>query len=91
MIASVRGQVLSRLPGAVVIEAGGVGYRLAVSSETLRQVPAAGREGRLLAHLVLRDDGIHLYGFAAEAERELFLLLIGGQGVGPKVALAVLS
>ena len=91
MIASVRGRVLSRLPGAVVIEAGGVGYRLAVSSETLRQVPAAGREGRLLAHLVLRDDGIHLYGFAAEAERELFLLLIGVQGVGPKVALAVLS
>jgi Holliday junction DNA helicase RuvA len=91
VIASVRGRVLSRLPGAVVIEAGGVGYRLAVSSETLRQVPAAGREGRLLAHLLLRDDGIHLYGFAAEAERELFLLLIGVQGVGPKVALAVLS
>jgi Holliday junction DNA helicase RuvA len=91
VIASVRGRVLSRLPGAVVIEAGGVGYRLAVSAETLRQVPAAGREGRLLAHLVLRDDGIHLYGFAAEAERELFLLLIGVQGVGPKVALAVLS
>jgi Holliday junction DNA helicase RuvA len=91
VIASVRGRVLSRLPGAVVIEAGGVGYRLAVSAETLRQVPAAGREGRLLAHLVLRDDGINLYGFAAEAERELFLLLIGVQGVGPKVALAVLS
>jgi holliday junction DNA helicase RuvA len=91
VIASVRGQVLSRLGSAVVIEAGGVGYRLAVSAETMRQVPAAGREGRLLAHLVLRDDGIHLYGFAAEAERELFLLLIGVQGVGPKVALAVLS
>jgi holliday junction DNA helicase RuvA len=91
VIASVRGRVLSRLPGAVVIEAGGVGYRLAVSAETLRQVPAAGREGRLLSHLVLRDDGINLYGFAAEAERELFLLLIGVQGVGPKVALAVLS
>jgi holliday junction DNA helicase RuvA len=74
-----------------VIEAAGVGYRLAVSSETLRQVPAVGREARLLAHLVLRDDGMHLYGFAAEAERELFLLLIGVQGVGPKVALAVLS
>jgi holliday junction DNA helicase RuvA len=91
VIASVRGRVLSRLPGAVVIEAGGIGYRLACSAETLRQVPAAGAEGRLLAHLVLRDDGIHLYGFAAEAERELFLLLIGVQGVGPKVALAVLS
>jgi Holliday junction DNA helicase RuvA len=91
VIASVRGEVRTRLPGGVVIEAAGVGYRLAVSSETLRQVPAVGREGRLLAHLVLRDDGIHLYGFAAEAERELFLLLIGVQGVGPKVALAVLS
>jgi holliday junction DNA helicase RuvA len=91
VIASVRGEVLSRAPGGVVIEAAGVGYRLAVSAETLRQVPAVGREARLLAHLVLRDDGIHLYGFASEAERELFLLLIGVQGVGPKVALAVLS
>jgi holliday junction DNA helicase RuvA len=91
VIASVRGEVRTRLPGGVVIEAAGVGYRLAVSSETLRQVPAVGHEARLLAHLVLRDDGMHLYGFAAEAERELFLLLIGVQGVGPKVALAVLS
>ena len=91
MIASVRGEVRTRLPGSVVIEAAGVGYRLAVSAETLREVPAVGREGRLLAHLVLRDDGIHLYGFASESERELFLLLIGVQGVGPKVALAVLS
>jgi holliday junction DNA helicase RuvA len=91
MIASVHGEVRTRLPGGVVIEAAGVGYRLAVSAETLRQVPAVGREARLLAHLVLRDDGMHLYGFASEAERELFLLLIGVQGVGPKVALAVLS
>jgi Holliday junction DNA helicase RuvA len=91
VIASVRGEVRTRLPGSVVIEAAGVGYRLAVSAETLREVPAVGREGRLLAHLVLRDDGIHLYGFASESERELFLLLIGVQGVGPKVALAVLS
>jgi len=44
-----------------------------------------------LAHLVLRDDGMHLYGFSTEAEHELFLMLIGVQGVGPKVALAVLS
>jgi Holliday junction DNA helicase RuvA len=91
VIASVRGEVLSRAPSGVVIEGAGVGYRLAVSAETLRQVPAVGREARLLAHLVLRDDGIHLYGFASEAERELFLLLIGVQSVGPKVALAVLS
>ncbi|HYN90567.1 MAG TPA: Holliday junction branch migration protein RuvA [Thermoleophilaceae bacterium] len=91
MIASVRGQVLSRLPGDVVIEAAGVGYRLAVSSGTLSAVPSVGREATLFSHLVLRDDGMHLYGFSSEAERELFLMLIGVQGVGPKVALAVLS
>jgi holliday junction DNA helicase RuvA len=91
MIASVRGPVLSRLPGEVVIEAGGVGYRLAVSSQTLRSVPNEGHEGTLLAHLVLRDDAIHLFGFGSTEERELFLMLIAVQGVGPKVAMAVLS
>ncbi len=91
MIASVRGEILARRPGEVVIEAAGVGYRLAVSAETLRGVPAKGREGRLFAHLVMRDDGIHLFGFSSDSERELFLLLIGVAGVGPKVALAVLS
>ena len=91
MIASVRGEVRTRLPGEVVVEAAGIGYRLAVSAETLRRVPDVGAEVRLLSHLVLRDDGMHLYGFASESERELFLMLIGVQGVGPKVALAVLS
>ena len=91
MIALVRGQIVSRLPGEVVIEAGGVGYRLAVSAGTLDALPPAGQEGRLLTHLVMRDDAIHLYGFSTEAERGLFLMLIGVQGVGPKVALAVLS
>lgn len=91
MIALVRGEVVVRRPGEVVVDAGGVGYRLAVSSETLREVPAVGREARLHTHLVMRDDGIHLYGFSTEPERELFLMLVGVQGVGPKVALAVLS
>ena len=91
MIASVRGPVLSRLPGEVVVESGGVGYRLAVSAGTLHSVPEVGSEARLHAHLVLRDDAIQLFGFATEDERELFLMLVGVQGVGPKVALAVLS
>jgi Holliday junction DNA helicase RuvA len=91
MIASVRGTVLVRRPGQVVVEAAGVGYRMAVSAETLRDVPAAGSQAVLHSHLVLRDDGIQLFGFSSEAERELFLMLIGVQGVGPKVALAVLS
>ena len=91
MIALVRGRIISRLPGEAVVEAAGVGYRLSISSETLSALPGAGEEATLLAHLILRDDGMHLYGFATEAERELFLMLIGVQGVGPKVALAVLS
>ena len=91
MIALVRGTVAVRRADHVVIEAGGVGYRLAVSAETLRRVPALGATIALHAHLVVRDDALALYGFATEEERDLFLLLIGVQSVGPKVALAVLS
>jgi Holliday junction DNA helicase RuvA len=91
VIALIRGEVIVRLPGEVVIEAAGVGYRMAVSSETLSRVPGAGEQARLFTHLVMRDDGMHLFGFASESERELFLMLIGVQSVGPKVALAVLS
>jgi Holliday junction DNA helicase RuvA len=91
MIASVRGEVTVRRADHVVVECAGVGYRLAVSAHTMRSVPAAGDETLLHTHLVLRDDGMHLFGFASEEERELFLMLVGVQGVGPKVALAVLS
>ena len=91
MIALVRGTVAVRRADHVVIESAGVGYRLAVSAETLRRVPALGATVMLHAHLVVRDDALALYGFATEDERDLFLLLIGVQSVGPKVALAVLS
>jgi Holliday junction DNA helicase RuvA len=91
MIASVRGAVTARKPDHVVVECAGVGYRVAVSSNTLRSVPAVGKEAALHTHLVLRDDAMHLFGFGSEEERELFLMLIGVQGIGPKVALAVLS
>jgi holliday junction DNA helicase RuvA len=92
VIALVAGEVAVRRPGHVVVEtAGGVGYRLAVSAETLRNVPAVGRPVSLHAHLIVRDDALALYGFATEEERDLFLLLLGVQSVGPKVALAVLG
>jgi Holliday junction DNA helicase RuvA len=92
VIALVAGEVAVRRPDHVVVEtAGGVGYRLAVSTETLRHVPGVGRPVSLHTHLVVRDDALLLYGFATEEERDLFLLLIGVQSVGPKVALAVLS
>jgi holliday junction DNA helicase RuvA len=92
VIALVAGEVAVRRPDHVVVEtAGGVGYRLAVSAETLRHVPAVGRPVTLHAHLVVRDDALALFGFASEEERDLFLLLLGVQSVGPKVALAVLG
>jgi Holliday junction DNA helicase RuvA len=91
MIALVSGNVALRRADHVVVDCGGVGYRLAVSAETLRHVPVVGREVLLHAHLVVRDDALALYGFATEEERELFLMLLGVQAVGPKVALAVLS
>jgi holliday junction DNA helicase RuvA len=91
VIALVRGEVAVRRPDHVVVDCGGVGYRLAVSAETLRHVPAAGKPVALHSHLVVRDDQLALYGFATEEERDLFLMLLGVQAVGPKVALAVLS
>jgi holliday junction DNA helicase RuvA len=91
MIASVSGEVLVRRPDYVVVEANGVGYRLAVSAETLKAVPARGKEATLHAHLVARDDAIQLYGFASEEERDLFLHLTSVSGIGPKVAVAILS
>jgi len=91
MIALVRGEVAIRRPDHVVVLCGGVGYRLAVSNETLRHVPAAGADVSLHAHLVVRDDALTLYGFASEQERDLFLMLLSVQAVGPKVALAILS
>jgi Holliday junction DNA helicase RuvA len=68
-----------------------VGYRLMVSAETLKSVPATGREGFLHAELIARDDSLALYGFASEEERDLFRQLISVSGVGPKVAIAVLG
>jgi Holliday junction DNA helicase RuvA len=91
MIALISGTVAVRRADHVVVDCGGVGYRLAVSAQTLRRVGAVGSQVRLHAHTMLREDQITLYGFASEQERELFVMLLGVQSVGPKVALAVLS
>jgi Holliday junction DNA helicase RuvA len=91
MIALISGRVAVRRPDHVIVDCGGVGYRLAVSAETLRHVPATGNEVSLHTHLVVRDDALALYGFASETERDLFLMLLAVQTVGPKMAIAVLS
>jgi holliday junction DNA helicase RuvA len=91
MIALLEGTVAVRRADHVVVSCHGVGYRLAVSAETLRHVPRVGTATTIFTHLIVRDDALLLYGFATEEERDLFLLLIGVQSVGPKMALAVLS
>lgn len=82
---------MTRRPDHVVLMCGGVGYRASVSSETLRHVPAVGQQSTLFTHLIVRDDALSLYGFHCEAERDLFLMLLSVQAIGPKVALAILS
>ena len=91
MIALLRGEVAVRRADHVVVLCDSVGYRAAVSAETLRHVPPVGEQVTLHAHLIVRDDALALYGFHAEQERDLFLMLLSVQAVGPKVALAVLS
>jgi holliday junction DNA helicase RuvA len=91
VIALLRGEVAVRRSDHVVILCGGIGHRAAVSAETLRHVPAVGGETTLHTHLIVRDDALSLYGFHSESERDLFLMLLSVQAVGPKVALAVLS
>jgi holliday junction DNA helicase RuvA len=91
MIALLRGEVAVRRADHVVIVCGGVGHRAAVSSETLHHIPAVGGENTPHTHLIVRDDALSLYGFYSEPERDLFLMLLSVQSVGPKVALAVLS
>lgn len=91
MIASISGEVIHKSLDHVVIEAAGVGYLMNVSGFTLDEVPQVGGQARLFTELVVREDAMQLYGFATAEERELFTQLTSVSGVGPKVALAVLS
>ncbi|WP_249009579.1 Holliday junction branch migration protein RuvA [Conexibacter sp. DBS9H8] len=91
MIALLAGTVAVRRPDHVIVSCQGVGYRLAVSAQTLGHVPAAGQPVTLHCHLIVREDALTLYGFAGEEERDLFLLLLGVPSVGPKVAIDILS
>jgi Holliday junction DNA helicase RuvA len=91
MIGSVRGRITLKAPPQLMVEVGGIGYELEAPMSTFLELPALGQEVQLLTHLVVREDAHVLYGFATEAERRLFRSLIKVQGVGPKIAMAVLS
>ena len=91
MIAYVRGVLVEKEPTRAVVEAAGLGYELLVPLSTYDRLPKTGEEVRLLAFHCVREDDETLFGFATPAEREFFAKLTGVSGVGPKLALAVLS
>jgi holliday junction DNA helicase RuvA len=91
MIGSVRGRIASKTPPQLMVDVGGLGYELEAPMSTFFHLPAVGEEVSLLTHLVVREDAHVLYAFGTEAERRLFRSLIKVSGVGPKIALALLS
>lgn len=86
-----KGAVVSKDGYGIVLEVGGIGYRLSMSSKALASVPAAPAEAMVWTHMQVKDDGISLYGFSSPEERDLFTQLIGVSGIGPKMAVAALS
>ena len=91
MIASLQGILQSVADGEIVVDIGGVGLRIHVPDSVLEKLPQVGRNVFLHTHLVVREDMLALYGFGDPEEREIFTLLLGVSGVGPRLALAVIS
>lgn len=91
MIAFVRGKLVSVLSDSIIVDVNGLGYRLQVPGSLFSRLPSPGAEVQLHTHLVVREDGMYLYGFRDEDELNCFRLLLNVSGVGPKGALAVLS
>lgn len=91
MIAYVRGKLISAALDQVIVDVGGLGYRVYIPASNLGQLPEAGDEVLLHTHFQVREDAQLLYGFVDRLDLEAFQLLLGVSGIGPKVALAVLS
>jgi Holliday junction DNA helicase RuvA len=91
MIGLIHGRIASKSPPQLLVEAAGVGYEIEAPMSTFFLLPPVGEDVRLLTHLVVREDAHLLYGFATEEERRLFRNLLKVSGVGPKIALALLS
>lgn len=91
MIGSIRGQLLEKNPPQILVETNGVGYEIDVPMSTLYNLPDIGAEVFLYTHYVVREDAELLFGFSTKAERSLFRLLIRISGIGPKIALSILS
>lgn len=91
MIRGLRGTLVSKRPGEVLVDVQGVIFRVQTSATTLQELGDPGEPISLVTHLMVREEELALYGFATETELELFLSLLGVSGVGPRGALSVLS
>ena len=91
MIAYISGTLVATSENAAIVDAGGIGYEIAMANRALSRLPQCGARLRILTWLQVRDDGFSLYGFLTPEEKDLFLRLVGVSGIGPKVALAALS
>lgn len=91
MIASLRGKLLAKHPNQAIVETGGVGYDVAITVPTFSELPATGNDVLLHIHTHVREDVIALYGFLKAAEKKLFERLITVSGIGPKLAITILS
>ena len=91
MYEHLKGLLASKSPTQAILDVGGIGFRLHVPVSTFEKLPVEGQEATLLVHLYVRDDAQRLYGFATEPERAMFEMLIGVSGIGPNLALTILS
>jgi Holliday junction DNA helicase RuvA len=91
MIAQLRGSLVHKTPVDVVIDCGGVGYLVSVSTITSEKLPDVGAPVTLLTMMIVREDAQQLFGFLSDAERDIFKLLISISGIGPKIGITILS
>jgi len=91
MIAHLRGRLIAKHPNQAIVEAGGVGYDVTISVPTFSELPASGAEVALHIHTHVREDALALYGFLRPEEKQLFEKLITVSGIGPKLAITILS
>lgn len=91
MISQICGRLVHKSPHEIVVDVQGIGYGVKVPLSTFYELPGIGEEVLLQVHTYVREDTLHLYGFLTQKEKELFCLLIGVSGVGPRLAISVLS
>ncbi len=91
MIAHLRGKLIAKHPNQTIVEAGGVGYDVNISVSTFSDLPEPGAEVALFIHTHVREDALSLFGFLREQEKQLFEKLISVSGIGPRLAITILS